>query len=97
MLCRDISLRCYCPAFTQLIETPLPKLPLEAGVAVHWLAINGVQPELPENNPVDQPPAKRQKKSAAATAAQKPAGPDGLASAGGLPGQCAGHVHHSTL
>lgn len=74
----------------QLIETPLPKLPREAGVAIHWLAINGVQPELPENTPVEQPPAKRQKKAAAT--AQKPAGQDAVAAGAGMPGRRRIHV-----
>lgn len=36
-----------------MIETPLPKAPLDTSVAVHWLAIEGVQPAIPENAPVD--------------------------------------------
>jgi hypothetical protein len=67
----------------QLIEKPLPKLPREAGVAVHWLAIDGVQPDLPENTPLDQPPAKRQKLSSQRGAA---AGGDGLTAAGAAAG-----------
>jgi hypothetical protein len=62
----------------QLIEAPLPKLPREAGVAVHWLAVNGVQPDLPENTPIEQPPPKRQKLSSQQGAA---AGAEGLAGA----------------
>jgi hypothetical protein len=33
----------------QLIETALPKPPRIPGVTSHWLAINGVQPDVPEN------------------------------------------------
>jgi transcription initiation factor TFIID subunit 6 len=33
----------------QLIETPLPAVPLDYAVAAHWLAIDGVQPTLPQN------------------------------------------------
>jgi hypothetical protein len=43
----------------QLIEAPLPKVPRDVGVSVHWLAINGQQPAVPENAPIEQPPAKR--------------------------------------
>ena len=37
----------------QVIEAPLPKAPLEAAVMVHWLAIEGVQPAIPENAVVE--------------------------------------------
>ncbi|KAK9209804.1 hypothetical protein WN944_002172 [Citrus x changshan-huyou] len=43
---KDVELR-------NVIETPLPKAPLDTSVAVHWLAIEGVQPAIPENAPVD--------------------------------------------
>ncbi|CAA6663660.1 unnamed protein product [Spirodela intermedia] len=32
-----------------VIEAPLPKAPLDTAVVVHWLAIEGVQPAIPEN------------------------------------------------
>ncbi|XVF31840.1 hypothetical protein REPUB_Repub17cG0028400 [Reevesia pubescens] len=35
-----------------VIEAPLPKAPLDTGVVCHWLAIEGVQPAIPENAPV---------------------------------------------
>ncbi|XVF71815.1 hypothetical protein PTKIN_Ptkin12aG0069800 [Pterospermum kingtungense] len=35
-----------------VIEAPLPKAPLDTGVTCHWLAIEGVQPAIPENVPV---------------------------------------------
>ncbi|KAH9294356.1 hypothetical protein KI387_040438, partial [Taxus chinensis] len=35
--------------FKDVIEAPLPKTPLETAVVVHWLAIEGVQPAIPEN------------------------------------------------
>eukprot|EP00775_Hariotina_reticulata_P010004 gene10004-10158_t len=47
--------------YQQLIEAPLPKLPREVGVAAHWLCVNGQQPDLPENTPVEAPPAKKQR------------------------------------
>lgn len=43
----------------QLIETALPKLPRIPGVTAHWLAINGVQPDLPENTSAGALPKKR--------------------------------------
>ncbi|KAI4319886.1 hypothetical protein MLD38_033431 [Melastoma candidum] len=35
-----------------VIEAPLPKAPLDTSVHCHWLAIEGVQPAIPENAPV---------------------------------------------
>ncbi|PKI77452.1 hypothetical protein CRG98_002058 [Punica granatum] len=35
--------------FKDVIDAPLPKAPLEAAVTAHWLAIEGVQPAIPEN------------------------------------------------
>jgi transcription initiation factor TFIID subunit 6 len=42
-----------CTAATQIIQAPLPKAPLDTAVVTHWLAIEGVQPAIPENPPVD--------------------------------------------
>ncbi|KAM6582596.1 hypothetical protein CsatB_009598 [Cannabis sativa] len=38
--------------FKDVIEAPLPKVPLDTAVFCHWLAIDGVQPAIPENAPV---------------------------------------------
>ncbi|CAJ1964023.1 unnamed protein product [Sphenostylis stenocarpa] len=38
-----------------LIEAPLPKAPLDTSITSHWLAIEGVQPAIPENAPVEAP------------------------------------------
>ncbi|CAN4117814.1 unnamed protein product [Withania somnifera] len=37
--------------FKDVIAAPLPKAPLETAVVAHWLAIEGVQPAIPENPP----------------------------------------------
>ncbi|XP_054797836.1 transcription initiation factor TFIID subunit 6-like isoform X2 [Prosopis cineraria] len=37
----------------EVIEAPLPKAPLDTAVTCHWLAIEGVQPVIPENAPVE--------------------------------------------
>lgn len=37
----------------QVIEAPLPKAPLDTAVVGHWLAIEGVQPAIPENPPLE--------------------------------------------
>ncbi|KAE8664821.1 Transcription initiation factor TFIID subunit 6 [Hibiscus syriacus] len=42
---RDVDLK-------EVIEAPLPKAPLDTRVVCHWLAIEGVQPAIPENAPV---------------------------------------------
>lgn len=36
-----------------LLEAPLPKAPLDTSITSHWLAIEGVQPAIPENAPVE--------------------------------------------
>ena len=36
-----------------MIEAPLPKAPLDTAVLCHWLAIEGVQPAIPENASVE--------------------------------------------
>ena len=36
-----------------MIEAPLPKAPLNTEVVCHWLAIEGVQPAIPENAPLE--------------------------------------------
>ncbi|KAM3399312.1 hypothetical protein ACQJBY_004607 [Aegilops geniculata] len=41
--------------FKEIIEAPLPKAPLDTAVVAHWLAIEGVQPAIPENPPIDAP------------------------------------------
>ncbi|XP_060199697.1 transcription initiation factor TFIID subunit 6 isoform X2 [Lycium barbarum] len=35
--------------FKDVIEAPLPKAPLDTAVVAHWLAVEGVQPAIPEN------------------------------------------------
>lgn len=39
--------------FKDVIEAPLPRAPLDTSIAVHWLAIEGVQPAIPENPPLE--------------------------------------------
>ncbi|XP_050379850.1 transcription initiation factor TFIID subunit 6 isoform X2 [Argentina anserina] len=41
--------------FKDVIEAPLPKAPLDTGLVCHWLAIEGVQPAIPENAHVEAP------------------------------------------
>ncbi|XP_024023687.1 transcription initiation factor TFIID subunit 6 [Morus notabilis] len=37
--------------FKDVIEAPLPKAPLDVSLTSHWLAIEGIQPAIPENAP----------------------------------------------
>ncbi|XP_055822391.1 transcription initiation factor TFIID subunit 6-like [Solanum dulcamara] len=39
--------------FKDVIETPLPKAPLDTALFAHWLAIEGIQPAIPENPPLE--------------------------------------------
>ena len=39
--------------FFQIVDAPLPKAPLDTSVVAHWLAVEGVQPAIPENAPVE--------------------------------------------
>ncbi|CAI0436286.1 unnamed protein product [Linum tenue] len=39
--------------FKDVMESPLPKPPLHTAVTAHWLAIEGIQPAIPENPPVE--------------------------------------------
>ncbi|KAK9269752.1 hypothetical protein L1049_001530 [Liquidambar formosana] len=39
--------------FKDVVEAPLPKVPLDTAVISHWLAIEGVQPAIPENSSVE--------------------------------------------
>ncbi|XP_074365535.1 transcription initiation factor TFIID subunit 6 [Apium graveolens] len=50
--------------FKDVIEAPLPKAPLDTSVVCHWLAIEGVQPAIPENAPVEAITTPQEKKKA---------------------------------
>lgn len=43
----------YYSSFMKVIEAPLPKAPLDTSLFCHWLAIEGVQPAIPENAPIE--------------------------------------------
>lgn len=47
-----------------VLETPLPLPPWEAGVRIHWLAIDGRQPNVPENVPMLKPMRKPKRRKA---------------------------------
>ena len=45
----------------QAVDAPLPKVPTDVAVIPHWLAIEGVQPAIPENAAIQPRRAKRPK------------------------------------
>eukprot|EP00873_Tetraselmis_striata_P024590 jgi/Tetstr1/444854/TSEL_032696.t1 len=53
----------------QVIEAPLPKVPVDIGVMTHWLVVDGVQPAIPENAPLERPALKRPREEAPKAAA----------------------------
>lgn len=62
----------------QVIDTALLKAPVDVGLVPHWLAVDGVQPTIPENACLERPKAKRQRLAnhpATAAAASATVGP----------------------
>ena len=53
-----------------VLETPLVPPPWEAGVRIHWLAIDGRQPNVPENVPMLKPTRKPKRRKADILAAE---------------------------
>eukprot|EP00891_Asterochloris_glomerata_P007197 jgi/Astpho2/7197/e_gw1.00113.34.1_t len=62
-------------SFEQVIDRPLPKCPVEVGVLAHWLAIEGVQPAIPENAPLHPRKPKRQRTAPSGPASAAQAAP----------------------
>ena len=60
-------------AMLQAIDQPLPKVPADVGIVLHWIAIDGVQPAIPENAAIQPRAAKRPRLDPAAVARNKSA------------------------
>ncbi|KAG1668853.1 hypothetical protein FOA52_004948 [Chlamydomonas sp. UWO 241] len=56
-------------SFDRLLDAPLPPPPVEVNLMPHWLFIDGVQPSIPENAPIDRPVVRRGARAAAGAAA----------------------------
>ena len=84
---------CDSSMFDQETGRALPKPPLEVGVTAHWLAVDGVQPAIPENTPLGQPNKRRKTADPPAAVAA------GVPLAGNIPAQrvsltLAGHAEN---
>ena len=78
----------------QVIDRPLPKCPVEVGVLAHWLAIEGVQPAIPENAPLHPRKPKRQRTVPSGPTSAAPAPAKAQSQAAG--GQAAGGLRGGT-
>lgn len=69
----------------QAISAPLPPLPVEAGVIPHWLAVDGRQPAIPENAPLERPRIAKRPRSASRAGPPSAVMPAPMAAAPGPP------------
>ncbi|EFC49518.1 predicted protein, partial [Naegleria gruberi] len=45
------------------LEKPLPKIPIGPSIFTHWLAIQGIQPKIPQNPTIEETESERKKES----------------------------------
>lgn len=58
-----------------MVGKSLPRAPLEVGLLPHWLVVDGVQPAIPENAPLERPRPRKRLRSSSATAPVAAAAP----------------------
>lgn len=64
------------------MDQPLPKVPVDVGVIPHWLAIDGMQPAIPENEAIQPRKIKRPRADAPTPATAKAKSPPGMPPSG---------------
>ena len=75
----------------QAVDQPLPKVPVEVGVIPHWLAIEGMQPAIPENAAIQPRKAKQPKLDVSAAAAKAKTAVGAKLADASPPGELASH------
>ena len=80
----------------QAVDAPLPKVPTDVAVIPHWLAIEGIQPAIPENAAIQPRRAKRTKVDLAPAKARA-AGAKPAADANSPPGGHFDSTHQQSM
>ena len=87
---RVLSRLLWLPTAAQVVSNSLPAAPVETGVIPHWLAVDGRQPAIPENAPLERPRAPKRPRSGAPSSAGVAAPPVAAGQGAGASGSGAG-------